>query len=108
MRLLQSQLGRIFDSYYPFVLGQVVRKTVQHRGLSAASASADQDVQAPPHRDSHELSHSRSQGPQLDHVVNVNSVTTEATDAQSGSVEGQRRDNRVDAGAVGQSRINHR
>ena len=108
VRLLEPQLGRVLDRRHPLVGGDEGREGVEQRRLAAAGAARDDDVDPGLDAGREELDHLRR-----DRLVRIRSSTRsglapEPADREQGAVQGQRRDDRVDAAAVGEPGVDHR
>ncbi len=88
--------------------GMRVGHRVEQRRLAAARAARDQDVELRAHAHVDELDSVLAQRAGLDEVVEVHLVLRELPDREQRPGERQRRDDRVDAAAVGQARVDHR
>ena len=88
--------------------GMKRREHVQGRGLAGAGAARDEDVEASFHAGAQEVEHLRRRRAEPDQVVHRERRGRELADGDHGSDQGQRRDDRVDAGAVGQAGVDHR
>jgi len=106
--LPQLQLGRILDRDDPLVIVDEPRQHVQHRRLARAGASRHEDVQPARDRCLQEVQHRLGQRVALHQVGRPEPIGAEPPDRQHGPIERERRDDGVDAGAVGQARVDHR
>ena len=75
MPLLQCQLQRIFDRHDPLAPRDIRRERIQERGLAAARAAADQDVQLVGRARPEELRHPRVQGVRRNQVFDAVAVS---------------------------------
>ena len=80
---------------------------IQQRGLPRARAARDDDVQPRRHRGFEQSHHAARQRTARHQVVRHQLVGAEAADREQRAVHRQRRDDGVDARAVGQARIHH-
>jgi hypothetical protein len=106
--VLDLQLGRILDGDDPLVRRDERREQVEQRRLAGAGAAGDQDVGARPHTRAQEIQGRSTQRAQPHQVVGGQQLARELPDRQRRSVHRQRRDDRVDARAIGQARVHHR
>ena len=107
MRLLQTQLGGIFDGDDAFVAWNECRQRVQHRRLSRTGAAGDEDIQsrydAGGEKSQHLLRHRA-----IFHQRIGTDGGTEPPDRQHRTVERQRRNDGVYTRAVSQTSVHHR
>src|SRR5271156_1235890 len=108
MRLLQRELGGIFDGNDSFVFGNERRETIEHRGFARAGAAANNYVEARPNDGEEKLDQVPGERVLFDQRTDVEAMLAEATNGERGAVERQRRDDRIDTRAVGPARIDHR
>ena len=103
--LRQLQLRGILDADDPFLLRDVAGQDVEQGGLARARAARDHDVA--PHLDAglQEPRHRRRQGPESDQAVHAQQVALEFPDGDARSLQRQRRNDGIDAAAVGKARI---
>ena len=106
--LLELELGRVLDGDDPLVGRDERRQDVEQRRLAGAGAAGDEDVEPGPHRRAQELEHRLGQAVGPQQVLAAQRVALELTDREVGAVDGQRLDDGVDAGAVGQAGVHHR
>ena len=90
------------------LLRNVLGQDVQKGGLAGAGAAGDEDADAGFHRGGEHFHHLRGDALQLHQLVGGQGAGAEAADGQGGPVERQRRNDGVDARAVGQAGIDHR
>ena len=105
MRLLQLKFGGVFAGDDAFVVVDVVGQAVQQRGLAGAGAAGDQHVGAAAPDDLQDIRAFRRDRAELDQLVERQLVLLEFADRQCGAVDRQRRNDGVDAGAVGEARV---
>ena len=84
------------------------RQRVQKRRLARARSTRDQHVQLRLDATLEELDRLLTERAELDHVVEGQPLAAELADRDQRTVEGERRDDGVDAAAVGQARVHHR
>ena len=89
-------------------LGMNDESTLSVVVLPGAGAAGDEDVEAGLDRGAQELEHVRGRRAEPDQVVHGERAGRELADGDDGPDERQRRDDRVDAGAVGQAGVDHR
>ncbi len=102
------QLGGVFDRDDALVVGNEVRQHVEERRLAGAGAAGDDDVLALLDADLEKRRHRCRQRAVADQVVGVELASCELADGQRRALERERRDDRVDARAVFQPRVDHR
>ncbi len=106
--LAELQLGGVLDRDDPLVVGDEGGEDVEGGGLARAGAAGDEDVEAGLDARLQEVEHLRRRGPEADEVVHREGGGGELPDRDHGTDEGERRDDRVDAGAVGQAGVDPR
>ena len=106
--LAELELGRVLDRHDPLVVRDERRQDVEGRRLAGAGAAGDEDVEAGLDGRPEELEHVRGRGAEPDQVVHRERRGRELPDRDDGADERQRRDDRVDAGAVGEAGVDHR
>ena len=89
-------------------VGDERRQHVEQRRLAGAGAAADQDVQLRVHAVAQELEHVRRERLEADEVLGLQAIGRESANREQGTVDGERRNDGVDARAVGQARVDHR
>ena len=104
--LLQPELGRVLDRDDTLVARDERAQRVQQRGLSGTGTAGDQDVESRLHAAGQQLQHLDRHRAIRDQLLD-RQVRAEATDRQHGTVERERRNDRVDARAVGQAGVHH-
>ncbi len=104
---LKLELGGVFDRDDALARRNPFGQGVEKRGLAGPGAAGDQDVGLALDTGLDEGGHLVPQGVDLDQALHVQRIGAEAPDAQRGSVQRQRRDDGVDAGAVRQPGIEH-
>ncbi len=108
VRLLQLKFGGVFAGDDTLVVVDVVRETIEQRGLAGAGAARDQHIGAAPSDDLEDRAAFRRNGAELHQLIERQLVLSEFTDCQRGPVDRERRNDRVDAGSVGETRIAYR
>ena len=108
MVLLQLKLGGVLDRDDALVAGNERAHRVERRRLTGAGTAGDQDVQLALHARGDELGRAGGQRPERDQVVDAVRVAGELPDRDRRAPEGERRDDRVDAAAVGKAGVDHR
>ena len=106
--LVELELGRVLDRDDPVAVGHRLGEGVQKRRLAGAGAARDQDVQLRLDAALEERGRVFGDRPDLDQLRHVESVLRELADRQQRPRQGQRRDDRVHARAVGQARVDER
>ncbi len=108
MGVVEHQLGGVLDGEDPFRAGDVLADQVQHGGLTGAGAAADNDIAARFHRADQHVQTGVGHRAVFDQLLGGQVVTGELTDTDGGSVQSQRRDDRVDPRAIRQPGVHHR
>ena len=107
--LLQPKLGGVLDGDDALVVGDERRERVQQRRLAGAGAAADEDVEPRLHARGQEVQHLRRRATRWrTRSSGLERLGAEAADGEHRAVERERRDDGVDARAVGQARVDHR
>ena len=108
VRLLQLQLGGVLDRHGALAVVDHPRHGVEERGLARAGAAGDQDVEP---RAPGDLQHGRHVGGDVAlprHHVEGDLLLGELADRDGRAVDGERRDDDVDAGAVLEAGVDQR
>ena len=106
--LVELELGGVLDRDDAVVVRDRLGEDVQERRLSGAGTARDEDVQARLDAALEELDRLGRQRPEPDHVLEAEPVAGELPDRDERPGERERRDDRVDAAAVGEARVDHR
>ena len=105
VRLLQLKFGGVFAGDDPLVVVDVVGQAVQQRGLAGAGAAGNQHVAADAADDLQDIRAFRRDRAELDQLVEGQLVLLEFADGKRGAVDRQRRNDGVDARAVGETGV---
>ena len=81
---------------------------VEQRRLAGAGAAADQAIEPRPHAMGEKVEHRLRERFQRDKVFGLEPLRRKPPDRQQRAINGQRRDDRVDARAVWQASVDHR
>ena len=108
VRLLQLQLGRVLDRHRALAVVDHPAHGVQQRGLARAGAAGDQDVEPRPAGDLQDRRHVGRDVALPRHDVEGDLLLGELADRDGRPVDGERRDDDVDAAAVLQARVDQR
>ncbi len=108
MRLLQLQLGRVFDGDDALVMRNETGQHIEHGGLAAAGAARDQHVQPASHDRLEQQRDGWGHGTGLDQAVDIEQVHRKAAYRDTWPVDGQRRDDRIDPRTVLEACIDQR
>ena len=103
--LVQLQLGCIFDGDDAVLDRYEAGQHVQKRGLPGAGATRDDDVGLGQHGRLQEAEAGLVAAAEPDQVFDLEGIPGELADGEERTVQSQRPDHRVDAGAVGESCI---
>ena len=107
--LLELELGRVLDRDDALVVRDEGGERVQRRRLTGAGTAGDEDVQLARARTRRGTAPPRGVSvPNVDQVVDRVRVARELPDRQRRPAQRERRDDRVDAAAVGEARVDHR
>ena len=106
--LVELQFGGVFDGNDALAVGQIGREHVEKRGLSSAGTAGNQNVEARFNAALKELEHGRGESMVGDEIVGRERVAAETPDGEAGAIDGERRNNGVNAGTVGEARVHHR
>ena len=107
--LLELQFGGVLDGHHAFVVRDEARQRVEQRRLAATGAAADDDVQPGLDARLHQHGHFRRERLVVEQVFQLQRVGCRNGECDSdGAVQGERRNDGVDAGAVRQAGIHHR
>jgi hypothetical protein len=105
--LLQLQLGGVLDGDDAFPVRDERGERVQHGRLAGAGAARDEAVELGLHAGGQERQHLRRGAVDRHHVLDPQRRAAEAANGEHRPVDGQRGDDGVDAGAVGQAGVGH-
>src|ERR1039457_5436194 len=105
--LLELQFGRIFDGDDTLRIRNVTGKNVENGGFARAGSSGDEQVQAAFDHGREHFEHGLGQGLVVEHVARGDGIAAKAADGKAGAVEGQGRNDGVDARAILQAGIHH-
>ena len=106
--LPQRQFGSVFDRDDAFLVRNEARQRIQQRRLAGAGSARDDDVQPRGDRALEEIEHRLRQRLAIDQILRADAIGAETANRQHGTVERERRNDRVDAGAVLQPGVDHR
>ncbi len=106
--LLELQLRRVLNGDDPLVAGEEARHDIEQRRLPRRGAPRDDDVEPRLHASAEELDHLLRDAPHANQIIRQVRRRGELADADARTVQGQWRDDDVDAGAVGQAGVDHR
>ena len=108
MVLVEQELGRVLDRDDALGVGDRLAQGRQERRLAGARAARDEHVLALADDEVHEAHHVGREHAQAQEVIAAQPLAAEAPDRDRRAVEGDGRDGRVDAAAVGQAQVDHR
>ena len=108
MRLHEAQLCGVLDRHDALVGGNRAREHVEQRRLAGARAARDHDVLARRHRAHEEAPHLLGQRAEAHEVLELERVPRELADRDARAAERERLDDRVDARAVLEARVDER
>ena len=108
VRVVDLQLGRVFDRDHALVVRDETRDHVQGRRLARAGTARDEDVHAPEDRGLQKLGHGGAEAPLVLEVLDPKHRVLELTDRQGGAMDCRRPDDGVDAAPVWQAGVDHR
>ena len=107
MRLLQAQLGGVFDGDDALVFRDVGGDGVEQGGFAGTRAAADQDVEARLDAAFQQFQHALGQGELGHQILAFERVAAETPDREQRAVHRDRRNHGVDARAIGQPGVHH-
>ena len=105
--LLELKFGGVFDGDDALAVGNEAGEHVEQRGLASAGASRDDDVEARPDGALKKVQHLGRDGDVAKKVGSLQRRSAEAADGDDGAVDGERRNDDVDARAVGETSVDH-
>ncbi len=105
VRLLQLQLGCVLTGDDALVVVDVARKAVEQRGLAGAGAARNEGVDPASSDHLQDLATLRGDRAEPDQLLQRELVLLELADCQCGAIDGERRHDHVDAGAIGEAGI---
>ena len=108
MRLLQLNFRRVLDGHDALVIRDVGGKNVQQRGFSATGTAGYDDVEPALDAGFQKRRHLHIEAAEVDQIFHGQRGLGKFTNCEQRPFERERRNHRVDAGAVGQTRIHHR
>ncbi len=108
MGLPEAKLLGVLDGDDALVLGDEGRHDVQQRRLAGTGTAGDHHVECAAHARVEEVRNLRRHRVEVDEVVDRVRILGEAPDREERSADRDRVDHRVDAGAIGQARVDHR
>src|SRR5262245_8540337 len=106
--LLELQFGRVFDRDDALVIRNEARQRVKQRRFAGARATRDDHVRAGLDLPFQQHHHLGRQCLEIQQVLELQRIAAESTNGNRRAVQRQRRNDRVHAAAVGQTRIDHR
>ena len=106
--LTQAELRRVLDRDHAFLGADVGRQRVEQRRLTGPGATRDQDAAPAANRLRQEVAKLGGERPGGDQLIWAGASGGEAADRERRAVDRQRRDDDVDARAVGEPRVDHR
>ncbi len=105
--LLELKFGGVFDGDDALRIRDVAGEDIEERGFPGAGAAGDEQIETALDHGGEQFEHLLGQGLILDHVARGNGIAAEAADGEACAVEGERRNDGVDAGAVLEAGIDH-
>ena len=106
--LLELELGRVLDRHDALVAGHEARERVEQRRLARAGSARDEDVDLAADAGREERAGGGRERAERREVGQRVRVARELPDRQRRAAQRERRDDRVDAAAVGEARVDHR
>ena len=85
----------------------VSREHVEQRCFAGAGSAGDENVQPPLHHGRKQFQHRLRQSLVLDHLAGGDGIASETANGETRAVDGQRRNDGVDARSVGQAGVHH-
>ena len=105
---MQLQFGGVLDGEDALVRGDELAEHVEERGLAAAGAAGDDDVEPEAHQRLEEPREPPGYGAESDQAIGGQLLGEELADGDGGPTPRDRRQHDVDAAAVGQARLEPR
>ena len=107
MRVRQRQLGRILDRHHPLIGGDKARNRIEHRGLAATGAAADENIAALAHCQLQQAGHAFVHGAEINQILDPQRIIAKLAYGYCRPVQRQRLDHHIDTATVRQARIDH-
>ena len=104
---MSCKFGGVFDGDDALGIRDVAGEHVEERGFAGAGAAGDDEIEAALDHGGEQFEHGLGQGLVFDHVAGGDGIAAEAADGEAGSVEGERRNDGVDAGTVLEAGVDH-
>ena len=108
MRLLQLQLGRVFDSNQALADADRRRECIQQRGLARTRAAGDHRRDPAAHGTIQKVGHRLGHGPELDQALQRQRLLGKLADRDRTPVDGHRRNGGVYPATIRQASVDHR
>src|SRR5262245_25887554 len=105
VRLLELDFGRVLAGDNPLVVLDELGEAVEQRGLAGAGTAGHQRIDAAAADNLEDLRAFRRDRVEAHQLVERQLVLLELTNGEGGAVDGERRHDHVDAGAVRQARV---
>src|SRR5262249_33509552 len=105
VRLLQLQFGGVLAGDDALVVIDEAGETVEQRGLAGAGAAGDEGIDAAAADHLQDFGAGRGNGSEFDQLIVGKLVLLDLADGECRAVDGGRRHDYVDAGAVGQAGV---
>jgi hypothetical protein len=105
--LLELEFGGVFDGDDAVIIGDEAGEGIEECGFSGASSAADDDIEACFHGAFEEHDHFGGEGAEFEKVFESEWVASEAADGERGAIEGERGDDGIETGAIGEPGIDH-
>ena len=106
--LPELEFSRVFDRHHPLVVGDERGEHVERGRLARAGAAGDQDIEMGLDAALQKGRGFRGEAAEVDQVLDGEGVLRELSDRQRGAVDRERRDDGIDARAVGKAAVDHR
>ena len=105
--LLELQFGGVFDGDDALDVGNVAGENIEQSSFSGASSSGDEEIQLSFDHRGEQFEHGFGEGVILQHIAGGDGIAAETADGEARSVKGERRNDGVDAGAIGEAGVDH-
>jgi len=106
-RLIEHQLGCVFDRDDPLLIGHGHGDGAQQRGFSRSRSSRNQKILSPLHRDAQELRHRWGKHAKLLEIIATQSTVPETANRKRGPLQRNGRQRCIHPAAVWQAGVDH-
>src|SRR5262249_10834384 len=107
MLLFQLQFSGVLDGHDTVGVRDVSREDIQQSRFAGAGTARDDDIEPSLDHGREQLEHGFGEGLIFDHLPRGYGIAAEAADRETRAVDGERRNDGIDTGTVGQAGIHH-